>query len=618
MRLRTQFLISLLVFAFVVAAFVSSVLYTNVQLAQLHVQRNTAEMAEDNASKLDYFFMHFLEQQNLTQWQNLVTHVSLEFTNLHSTNPKLVNIVILDLKKVNDTFHSNTPTINTTQLNQDISAFQNLWSTIENQTQQLASDAEQLSAWLQEQEQQMTQINLLLISALITSFLAYFVFMYMLVFRRTLKPIKDLSIKTKSAKEVTPKRPLANQPNDEIGDLSNDFDEILGELKQTNASKELLEREVSERKKAEAALVVAQSQLKDYANNLERIVEERTKRIVESEQSYHELYESFGEAFIAMDWELNVIHWNKAAERVTSVKAEQALGKKIYDVFPEMQSVDVTPYYESLRNKQPTRFQMNTTSRETGRLATFEISTYPSTQGIIIIAEDITEEEKIKRLSAIGQTASMVGHDIRNPLQAITSDVYLIREELKTVPEYTQREGLHESLNTIEENIFYINKIISDLQDYTRPLSPVSNEVKVKELLENILEGIRIPDNIEAEIRSQEDLAIYTDGDYLKRALSNLVMNAVQAMPNGGKLTLKTIKVGNKVQISVRDTGVGIPQETKDKIFTPLFTTKSKGQGLGLAVVKRLVEGLKGKITYESQEGKGTVFYVELPQKLAV
>jgi PAS domain S-box-containing protein len=561
-----------------------------------------------------------LEQHNLTQWQNLVTHISLEFTNLNSTNPKLVNIVIIDLKKVNDTFHTNAPAINNTQLNQssNIAPFQVLWSTIENQTQRLSTDAKQLSEWLQGQEQQMNQINLLMISALITSFLTYFVFMYMLVFRRTLKPIKDLSIKTKRTKEVTPQIPLTSQPNDEIGDLSTDFDELMGELKQTAASKEVLEKEISERKKAEAALVVAQAQLKDYANNLEKIVEERTKKIVESEQSYHELYESFGEVFIAMDWELNIIHWNKAAEKVTTVKAEQALGKKIYDVFPEMQSVDVTPYFEALKDKQSARFQMNTISRETGRLATFEISTYPSTQGIIIIAEDITEEEKTKRLSAIGQTASMVGHDIRNPLQAITSDVYLIREELATIPECVKRDGLQESLNTIEENIFYINKIVSDLQDYTRPLAPLSNEVKVKELLESILASTKIPSIIEAQLQSQDGLVINTDGDYLKRILSNLVINAVQAMPNGGKLTMQTRKIGNKVQISVRDTGVGMPQETKDKIFTPLFTTKSKGQGLGLAVVKRLVEGLKGQITYESQEGKGTVFYVELPLKLVI
>ena len=86
-------------------------------------------------------------------------------------------------------------------------------------------------------------------------------------------------------------------------------------------------------------------------------------------------------------------------------------------------------------------------------------------------------------------------------------------------------------------------------------------------------------------------------------------------MPNEGKLTVKAYKIEGKTTISIEDTGVGIPQEVKTKMFTPLFTTKSKGQGLGLAVVKRLVEALGGTIKFESEENKGTKFTIELPQK---
>jgi signal transduction histidine kinase len=100
--------------------------------------------------------------------------------------------------------------------------------------------------------------------------------------------------------------------------------------------------------------------------------------------------------------------------------------------------------------------------------------------------------------------------------------------------------------------------------------------------------------------------------------MTNLITNAVQAMPNEGKLTIKANKKKDKILISVQDTGVGIPEEVKTKMFTPLFTTKSKGQGLGLAVVKRLVEALNGQITFESQPNKGTKFVVELPQKLKI
>jgi signal transduction histidine kinase len=99
----------------------------------------------------------------------------------------------------------------------------------------------------------------------------------------------------------------------------------------------------------------------------------------------------------------------------------------------------------------------------------------------------------------------------------------------------------------------------------------------------------------------------------MKRILTNLSSNAVQAMPKGGKLTLDAAYKDNKVFISVLDTGVGISDEAKDKLFTPLFTTKSKGQGFGLAVVKKLTDALNGKVSVKSEIGKGTRFTLEFP-----
>ena len=94
----------------------------------------------------------------------------------------------------------------------------------------------------------------------------------------------------------------------------------------------------------------------------------------------------------------------------------------------------------------------------------------------------------------------------------------------------------------------------------------------------------------------------------------NLVTNAVQAMPKGGELIIHAYKEGKDVIIAVKDTGVGIPEAVKSKLFTPMFTTKSKGQGFGLAVIKRMTEALGGTVTFESQEGKGTIFKIRLPQ----
>lgn len=218
-------------------------------------------------------------------------------------------------------------------------------------------------------------------------------------------------------------------------------------------------------------------------------------------------------------------------------------------------------------------------------------------------------------LSAIGRTAGMVGHDIRNPLQAITGDIYLAKNDLDEMPEGKAKDGIKESLEGVEKNVEYINKIVQDLQDYAKPSIPVAKETDLEALCREVLFNNGIPGNIVADCQIASDAEkIITDQSMLKRILSNLVSNAVQAMPNGGKLTLSAYEDADCCAvIEVQDSGVGIPEGVKSKLFTPLFTTKAKGQGFGLAVVKRLTEAMGGTVTFESELGKGTKFIMRLP-----
>ena len=217
-----------------------------------------------------------------------------------------------------------------------------------------------------------------------------------------------------------------------------------------------------------------------------------------------------------------------------------------------------------------------------------------------------------ERLAAIGATAGMVGHDIRNPLQAITGDVYLAKTELTTIPEGEDKKNIQESLTEIEKNVDYINKIVADLQDFARPLKPNVEETDLKLIIDDLLSKNGLPENVKVSVKL-ETRKVVADSTFINRILYNLVNNAVQAMPKGGKLTLQTYKEANDTVISVKDTGVGIPEAVKGKLFTPMFTTKSKGQGFGLAVIKRMTEALGGTVSFESQEGKGTTFIVRLP-----
>jgi signal transduction histidine kinase len=137
--------------------------------------------------------------------------------------------------------------------------------------------------------------------------------------------------------------------------------------------------------------------------------------------------------------------------------------------------------------------------------------------------------------------------------------------------------------------------------------------VNLEDLVENAFSAISVPENIEAVCDVEPNLKIKSDPSYLRRMITNLCNNAIQAMPNGGKLTLTAKVKGEFLEMTVSDTGEGIPEELKEKMFKPLFTTKAKGQGFGLAVVKKFAEQLGGTITFDSQVGKGTTFRIQLP-----
>jgi PAS domain S-box-containing protein len=232
-----------------------------------------------------------------------------------------------------------------------------------------------------------------------------------------------------------------------------------------------------------------------------------------------------------------------------------------------------------------------------------------------VVEEKTNQLKDSERLAAIGATAGMVGHDIRNPLQAITGDVYLAKAELAAIPESAEKIAIQESVDEIEKNVEYINKIVQDLQDYARPLNPMDEKADLTSIIEKLFAKKDIPKNVKVTIKVDDAAKkIKADSYYINRIMYNLVTNAVQAMPKGGKLLIQAQKDAGDIVISVKDTGVGIPKNLEPKLFTPMFTTKSKGQGFGLPVVKRMTESLGGTVSFESEEGIGTTFTIRLPQ----
>ena len=223
------------------------------------------------------------------------------------------------------------------------------------------------------------------------------------------------------------------------------------------------------------------------------------------------------------------------------------------------------------------------------------------------------EEElaKSQRLATIGETASMVGHDLRNLLQGIAGAVYYLAT--KERPKLSRRG--RKMLQLIEEGIGRSDKIIDDLLEYSRELRLELSETNLKPIIEDALAKVKIPKGIRVVNSTKNQPSMRLDLEKMRRVFLNLTVNAVDAMPKGGTLTITSTRSGDNVDITFKDTGEGMTAETLAKLWSPLFTTKAKGMGFGLPVARRLVEAHGGSISVESKLGRGSTFTVRLPIK---
>jgi len=237
-----------------------------------------------------------------------------------------------------------------------------------------------------------------------------------------------------------------------------------------------------------------------------------------------------------------------------------------------------------------------------------EIKVQERTKQLQDAQEELVRSEK---LAVLGQVAGSVGHELRNPLGVMSNAVYFLQTMLSDADETTK-----EYLNIIKSEIAGSERIVSDLLDSVRTKPPHPETVGVAELIEQTLHKYTVPSSVTVKLDIPATLPpLQVDAMQIQQVFRNLISNGVEAMPEGGTLEIHAVenKQDGTVTISVRDSGIGMAPEVLVKLFQPLFTTKARGIGLGLVVVKNLTQANGGSVKVESEIGKGSLFTVTLP-----
>jgi len=358
---------------------------------------------------------------------------------------------------------------------------------------------------------------------------------------------------------------------------------------------------------------------------MEQVVEEGILKLRESEAKFHGLYDSITDAILANEVSGRICECNRAFESMVGYSLDELRKMKWQDITPKqyLQS-ELGIIKEQMLARGFSGYLEKEYIRKDGSRIPVEVSesvvrgTGGKPDMIWCVIRDITERKKLReallksqRFAAIGETAAMVGHDLRNPLQGMAGAVY----NLKTEEESKLSKEGREMLQLIEEGIGRSDKIINDLLEYSRELRLELSETNLKSITQDALARVKIPKGIRVVNSAKNQPPMKLDVDKMRRVFLNLALNAVDAMPKGGTLTIASTKSDGNLQIAFKDTGEGMTTETLAKLWSPLFTTKARGMGFGMPITKRLVEAHGGSISVETKVGKGSTFTVTLPIK---
>ncbi len=223
-------------------------------------------------------------------------------------------------------------------------------------------------------------------------------------------------------------------------------------------------------------------------------------------------------------------------------------------------------------------------------------------------AEYAARQQRSERLAAIGQVAGGIAHELRNPLNVVKTSVYYLLNARNPTPAKTA-----EHLQRIERHVVVADGVITALSNFARLPLPSLQPFPLAACVREVLELTPLPDNIQTVLDCPPSVPlVLADQDQIRIVLSNLVRNAREAMSQGGRLTIRARPADDGVELEVGDTGVGIPAENLSRVMEPLYSTKARGLGLGLAIARSILEKNNGSLRVQSEPGRGTTFTVRL------
>ena len=416
--------------------------------------------------------------------------------------------------------------------------------------------------------------NSLLLGIITVLFISGILFSYLFIAKIIIKPISGIYSGVRKISQGDLSSRIEVGSKDEIGELADSFNKMTENLK------------------------ISKDKIEEYSEGLEKKVVARTKDLRDANISLEKRGKELEKAKQELQTHVEEIAQNQRA-LLLMLEDTNRMKKEVVE-----KSEELKKRVDELTNARTATMNMLEDINEAREKIERAYQELSQAQDRLLRTE---------RFAAMGRLAGSISHELRNPLGVMRNSVYY----LNLMEVGKSEKSVQEHLDILDKEIGISDRIIGDILDFSRIKKPTLSKIKVNDVVHQTLSQMKVPENIEVLAELAQDIPeADLDPLQMQQVFFNIILNAFEVMPGGGKLKVTTHLEQEFIHIGFKDSGPGITKENLEKIFEPLFTTKPKGIGLGLALCRSIVEGHEGTIEVESEEGRGATFTVKLPFKM--